>query len=217
MHVRPLLGAVSGRPHLLAVPRAVLGATGFGAAVPFLVAGLAIALLFRREFISQIGPVAVQPPFAAAMVVPLLLALGTGVAHGTWPSAVIRRGIRTAVARASSYLLASLLSLAVVTIASAVGEATVGPGMLRSFLLLGGLTMGVGAICGIAFAWGPAVVLCCVAVLSPSSADPMSLSSMVFWGDATGAQLVVAGGVYLLGLGLAVVDVVSRGYVRSAR
>ncbi|TFH72121.1 hypothetical protein [Cellulomonas sp. HD19AZ1] len=193
----------------------MLSATGFGSVVPFLASGLLVGLLFREEYISKIGPIAVQPPFAATMVTPLLLALGTGMAHGTWPSAVVRRSWRTGASRAGSYALASVSSLAVLSLAAAVSEATVGPGLLRTFLLLSGLTMGVGAVCGIAFAWCPAVVVCSAAVLSPSSTDPLGLHPLIFWGDAVVSQQIVACSVFLLGYVLAVLDVASRGYIRS--
>lgn len=217
MHVRALLTPAEGAARAVTTVRAVLSATGFGAAVPYFAAGLVVGLVFRQEYISRLGPIAVQPPFAATMVVALLLALGTGVAHGTWPSAVLRRSLRTAAVRAGSYLLASLVSLAVVAVAAAASDATVGPGMVRSLLLLSGLTMGAGAICGIAFAWCPAVVICSVAVLSPPSTSPLSLGSMIFSGEAAGSQFVVACSVYVAGLAVAVVDVASRGYVRRPR
>jgi len=191
-----------------------LRATGFGHAVPVLLVALAVTVLYPDGTIETIGPLSVQPAVPVMLLVPALLAVACAVAHGTWPSAVIRRGARTATARAASYCIVLAAGGGVVGVASALSVAPVLGGMLRNLMWLTGVALVTAALAGVTTAWLPVVVACGAAVLSPSSEDPWTVYGWLFLPTSTGAQLAVASLVALVGVGVAVWDPRSPGYLR---
>lgn len=211
MHVRGLLSRRR-RPTWWSI----LAATGAGSAVPVVLVALAVTVLYPDGVIESVGPVSVQPAVPVLLLVPGLLAVACAVSHGTWPTAVVRRSRRTAAARAASYMVVLAAGWGVVELGSALSTGSVVGGMLRNLLWLSGIAVATAALAGVTTAWLPVVVACGAAVLSPATGDPWTVYGWLFLATASGPQLAVAAVVAVLGIGVAVWDPRSPGYLRPS-
>jgi len=193
----------------------LLRATGWLSTLPLLALAAAITLIFPDGEISRLGPFPLMPTLRVLVIVPVLLGVAVGVAHATARTPVVFRNGRVLGARAISYAVTSALAAAIVLLGTSVGPDVAAGASIRNLLLMSGLCAGTAALAGVVYAFVPGVLAFAAAVLSGPGESDWTPWALLFRESASGAQLVVASAVAVAGVGLAVLDPRSPGYLRD--
>lgn len=205
---------VRGVLRLLGEARLLVVAGGLRAVAPLLVIATVITVLYPDGRIRTFGPLVLSPELRVLLVVPLVLSVAIAGAHAGTGTPVVIRNARVAVARAVSYLAVLGLSAAILTLGGFLAVEGGSSGALRTLLLFAACALVAGSSLGPSMAWAPVVILFGLAVTGPPSESDWTLFGLVLREEASVAQLVVTGVVFLAALAVAVGNPRSIGYLR---